>query len=77
MQLSETSPTVLVIDIEGSEKIILDYKPNYPKSVRIMLIEMHTHLYGENTREKIIQAIVDDGFNVELCEHDVYLLKRK
>ena len=76
MDTSNTSPTVLVIDIEGSEKIILDHKPNYPKSLRVMLIEMHTHMYGESTREKIIQVIVDDGFKVELCDHDVYLLKR-
>lgn len=77
METSKTSPTVLVIDIEGSEKIILDYKPNYPKSVRIILIEMHTHMYGESIRKKIIQNIVDDGFKVDLCQNDVYLLQRQ
>jgi hypothetical protein len=77
MNTSNTSPTVLVIVTKGSEKIILDYKSNYPKSVRVILIIMHTHMYGESTREKIIKAIVDDGFNVELCDHDVYLLMRK
>jgi FkbM family methyltransferase len=77
MEISETSPTVLVIDIEGSEKILLDYKPNYPKSVRMVLIEMHTNVYGEVMRDKIIQNIVDDGFKVELCQQDVYLLKRQ
>ena len=77
MDLSNTLPTVLVIDIEGSEKIILDHKPNYPKSVRVLLIEMHTHMYGKNTKDKIIQAIVDEGFNIERCDHDVCLFIRK
>jgi FkbM family methyltransferase len=77
MDTSNVSPTVLVIDIEGSEKIILDYKPNYPKSVRVLLIEMHTHMYGNSVRDKIIQTIVDDGFNIEIFDHDVCLFTRK
>jgi FkbM family methyltransferase len=77
MDITNTSPTVLVIDIEGSEKIILDHKPNYPKSVRVLLIEMHTHMYWKNTKDKIIQAIIDEGFIIARCDHDVYLFIRK
>ena len=71
------TPTVLVIDVEGSEKIILDSKPNYPDSIRIILMEMHTHMYGEVVRKQIIQRIVDEGFVVKHDDMDVYLFERK
>lgn len=76
MQQFNISPTMLVIDVEGSEKIIISDKPNYPASVRVILMEMHTHMYGAELRKQIIQRIVDEGFRVVTDESDVYLFER-
>ena len=76
MQQCNISPTVLVIDVEGSEKIIISDKPNYPASIRVILMEMHTYMYGEEVRKQIIQRIVDEGFKVMGDENDVYLFER-
>lgn len=76
MQQFSISPTVLVIDVEGSEKIIITDKPAYPASVRVILMEMHTYMYGEAARKQIIQRIVDEGFRVVNDENDVYLFER-
>jgi len=76
MALSNLTPKVLVNDVEGSEKIILDSKPNYPDSIRIVLMKMHMHMYGETVRKQIIQRIVDEGFVVKYEDMDVYLFVR-
>lgn len=76
MQQCNIAPTVLVIDVEGTEKIIITDKPNYPASIRVILMEMHTYMYGEDARKQIIQRIVDEGFKVMGDENDVYLFER-
>ncbi|MGD1923159.1 MAG: hypothetical protein ACFB03_03075 [Paracoccaceae bacterium] len=37
----DIEPDVLVIDIEGSERIFFDHEPDWPDSVREVLIELH------------------------------------
>lgn len=69
-------PTVLVIDIEGSEKIITTIQPSFPASVRLILMETHTHLYGITTRNKIVNRIEEEGFKIINEEQGVYLFKR-
>jgi hypothetical protein len=76
MRQYNIAPTVLIIDVEGTEKVIITDKPNYPLSVRVILIEMHTYMYGEDARQQIIQKIVDEGFKVMGDEKDVYLFER-
>lgn len=76
MRQCNISPTALVIDVEGTERIIISDKPNYPSSVRIILMEMHTYMYGEEARKQIIKRITDEGFTVKGDENDVYLFER-
>lgn len=76
MRLYNVSPTVVVADVEGSESLINNIKPAYPASVRLVLMEMHEHMYGVATRDSIITNIVADGFRVADQLHGVYLFKR-
>ena len=76
MQQCNIMPTMLVIDVEGTEKIIISDKPNYPASIRVILMEMHTYMYGEAARKQIIQRIVEEGFKVMGDENDVCLFER-
>lgn len=76
MQQYNISPTVLVSDVEGSEKILTAIKPSYPLSVRMILMEMHEHMYGISTRDEIINTINEDGFRVKDHLQGVYLFER-
>lgn len=77
MQQLSVSPTVLVADVEGSERILAAVKPLYPLSVRLVLMELHEHLYGPVIRDEIINAITVDGFTVKHHVSGVYLFERK
>jgi len=70
-------PTVLMIDIEGSEKILLSQKPNFPKSIRLIIIELHLQFYSIDDLNLIIQCIIDDGFIVDKQVSNSYLFSRK
>jgi len=69
-------PSVLMIDIEGSEKILLSQKPNFPKSVRSIIIELHPNLYPIDEQVLIIQSIIDDGFVIKRQVSTSYLFSR-
>jgi hypothetical protein len=69
-------PTVLMIDIEGSEKILLSQKPNFPKSIRSIIIELHPNTYSIEVQNLIIQSIYDDGFVFKKQVSTSYLFSR-
>jgi hypothetical protein len=66
----------LVVDIEGSERIICSQKPEFPPSLRNVLIELHPGMYGEETKQEIIKRIEDDGFKKLTNEGNVFLFTR-
>ncbi len=76
MQECNISPTVLVADVEGSESILAAIEPAYPPSVRMVLMEMHEHMYGISSRDTIITAITRDGFLMTGHLDGVYLFER-
>jgi hypothetical protein len=76
MDTYAVSPTILVVDIEGSEKIILEEKPSFPNSIQTILIELHPHMYGENVKLGIINKISEAGFEVTAKKSNVYLFDR-
>jgi FkbM family methyltransferase len=76
MKKYKVEPNVLVIDIEGSEIIILNEEACLPLSIRIIIIELHPHIYGKEKVDAIIQKIIDQKFFLEDQVSDVYLFKR-
>lgn len=76
IELYGVYPSALVVDVEGSERIIALNKPDFPSSVKTILMEMHTFLYGEETRDRIIKRIRNEGFKVEKELQGVYLFIR-
>lgn len=69
-------PTVLVVDIEGSEKIISEQKFDLPQSLKTILIELHPHFYGLTIRNEIIEKIKLAGFLLDNEISEVYLFRR-
>jgi FkbM family methyltransferase len=71
-------PDVLVVDIEGSEIIILDVEPRLPPSVRHLIIELHPHLYpgGREDLDSIIATLRAEAFEIGSQVGQSYLLSR-
>jgi Protein-L-isoaspartate(D-aspartate) O-methyltransferase (PCMT) len=69
-------PTTLVVDIEGSERIICSQKPEFPQSLRNLLIELHPDIYGSNTKEEIVRRIEEEGFRKLANQGNVFLFTR-
>ncbi len=73
----QINPTLLVVDIEGSEIVLSQTPINFPNSVRIVLIELHPHLYKQNQEKTIVSLIEREGFTLIEVDSNVYLFKRK
>lgn len=57
-------PSILLIDIEGSEIVFLEKNITVPTSVNHIIIELHPGLYGGIKEKDIVKAITGLGFKV-------------
>lgn len=64
MERTGIDPNILVLDIEGSETVMCSNQPSIPRSVRLLLIELHPTIYGHEMMESIKSSIVDEGFKL-------------
>jgi FkbM family methyltransferase len=60
------TPDAVVADVEGSEAVMLKQKPEFPASIRYVLIELHPWMYpeGEADQDRIVEAIKNEGFRL-------------
>jgi hypothetical protein len=77
IHLTGMSPTVLVVDIEGSEAIMLDVSPDFPESVHVIIMELHRNMYGDAVLNGIIKTIEKAGFRLVKQITDVYAFERQ
>lgn len=70
-------PTIMVIDIEGSEDIILRENMNLPESIDRILIELHSFIYGVKVEQKIVDKILEQGFQLTKRVESVHLFSRR
>lgn len=61
------TPDVLVVDVEGSESLLILCEPRFPLTIRHLLIELHPWLYagGEREMELIVNSIRAEGFELQ------------
>lgn len=71
-------PKILVIDVEGSEEIIMSSEFQIPKYIQAIIIELHPGMYKHtfSTETEIINAIKLAGFNLHKKIASSYLFKR-
>lgn len=60
-------PQVLVVDIEGSERVLLEAAPEWPGSLRDVILELHPGAFvsGIADRDAIIEVIAKQGFELQ------------
>jgi FkbM family methyltransferase len=68
------TPNALITDIEGAE-IYIDWR-QLPKEIETIIIEIHPSVYGHPAAFRILQSILDKGFEVRFFEANVFGLKR-
>ena len=67
-------PTVIVIDIEGSENLIAFSE--VPPTVRLLIIELHPLILSPRVTHQIIQQIMNLGFLVIETSHNTFCFER-
>jgi FkbM family methyltransferase len=70
-------PTVLVVDVEGSEAVWAERPPHLPESVRLVIAEFHPRITGPGVAGQAVQAIVDEGFRVVGLSQTVLAFARR
>ena len=71
------NPSVLVLDIEGSEIVLLDLELTIPNSIINIIIELHEFIYGPKLKNEIIERLVSLNYEVVKELNDVFWLRRK
>lgn len=69
-------PNVLILDIEGSERVLLEKETELPYYVKTIIIEMHPNLYGQAVEDEIIAVFKKMGFFVIEEIRHVFLIQR-
>jgi len=69
-------PTVLVVDIEGSEDIVLKEPMELPVTVDRIILELHSFIYGDEVQNQIIDKVEAEGFQLAERSEAVYLFVR-
>ena len=70
------APNILVVDIEGSERIILDEAATFLASIEYVFIELHPAHYGMQTKKDIVSKIQQLGYTIEDVEENTYLFRK-
>jgi len=71
------NPSVLVLDIEGSEIVLLDMELTIPNSIIHIIIELHEFMYGSKLKNAIIERLVSLNYEVVKELNDVFWLRKK
>lgn len=69
-------PTVLVADIEGTEAVWAEQSPQFPESLRTIIVELHPHLIGIETAGKVVEAVLKEGYHVRGLRNNVVTFQK-
>jgi len=77
MAIEGFNPTVLMMDIEGTEKCVLEVSAKFPVSLKKLIFELHPYIYGEQTTKDIVNNIIQQEFALIERRGDVYYFERQ
>jgi len=72
-------PQLLMVDVEGSERIMIATPPALPACIRYIIMEIHPGMFanGLKDRDAIVTSLANDGFALDKEMRGVYLFERK
>jgi FkbM family methyltransferase len=72
------TPNVLIVDIEGSERVLLEEGAYIPQNVKQIVMELHPEMYddGLETQDAIIKKLEVEGFELKGIVENNYYFKR-
>lgn len=76
INLNNFHPDVLIMDIEGSELIMLDHVPNFPLSLQQIIAEFHPSIYGAKLEQDLVDILFQEGFECVDKIKDSYYFER-
>jgi hypothetical protein len=67
-----------MVDVEGSERIMIDTPPALPACIRYIIMEIHPGMFanGLKDRDAILDVLFMDGFALKKELRGVYLFSR-
>lgn len=68
-------PNVIIMDVEGAEVELLQEADL--KVVELIIVEVHPHIVGEDTIQKLFEVLQVRGFKINEQEHKTYVLSRR
>jgi FkbM family methyltransferase len=71
-QVGIENPTTLVVDVEGSERVWCDFAPNFPASVKTVIVEIHPRIIGEEAAAQCLVALMREGFVLQMVSGSVF-----
>lgn len=76
---SGLEPTAVVIDVEGTEAVWIDHSPQFPRSVRTVILDLEVDpgLAGAKRAAGVVQAVSEEGFRVTGIRANVYAFERR
>ena len=72
----QEQPTVLICDIEGAERVLLDARPRIPSCIDTILIELHPNIYGSGTAARILEVLRNEGLKIVDQKGTSFLMTR-
>lgn len=73
----ELKPSVIIVDIEGTESVWANHSPNFPASVRLVITEFHPRLTGSAIAGRAVQSILNENFIIAGMNETVLAFERK
>ena len=72
-------PQLLMVDVEGSERIMIDTPPTLPACIRYLIMEIHPGMFanGHKDKDAILAALAADGFALKKELRGVYLFEKE
>ena len=73
--IASQRPNVIIMDVEGAEVELLQEADL--KVVELIIVEVHPHIVGEDTIQKLFEVLQVRGFKINEQEHKTYVLSRR
>lgn len=76
---SRLEPTAVVVDVEGTEAVWVGHSPQFPGSVRTIILDLEVDpgVAGARRAAGVVQSVIEEGFRVVGIRSNVYAFEKR